>query len=230
MRKSDLQKLKLYVVNPMTRSVARRSAGPALLLDTRWWDLSPGADGPSFALAPEDAPRSTVLDADGRGARRGLLVVQANPTMAYASDFDATAVAEQLTALAEEGPLQEVSRLDRSGDPQPALDALRQILPAGLILNVVLLSGLQQPWGSESTVTCPACRTEADLDSAGRLRPHQGKDGQRCTPHTYRCPKCKKRVGLDTGNRVLSHTFKGRRCRMSNTQMSPEEREACFIR
>lgn len=184
MRLSELKPRELYDTKATTRSAARRSTGPALLLDTRFWTLTPGADGPSFSLASEEevsTSRGRTVDV-GTGARMGLLVVQASPLAVFSKGFDEQAVAEELAVVRGREDLAKLSRLVQRDAIDRVLDGLKGDLSSSLILNVVTLQALVAPWQAGKKYRCPGsgCSAEVDLDSADRVRPHDNDKGKRC--------------------------------------------------
>lgn len=182
MRLSDLHPRELYATKAQRQEMARRSTGPALLLDTRLWDLVPGSGGTTFTLAPPDAPRSEMLDR-GTGARRGLLVIQASPAAVFTKGFDEQDVAKELSAIGRKKGGGKLARLLRRDAIEHVLDELRNSLPPTLIINVVLLDSLVHYWQAATKYRCPepTCGAEVDLDAADRVRPHENGQGERCS-------------------------------------------------
>ena len=75
MLRSALRSPRLYNVKPGRT----QPAGPALLLDTSMWDLTPTGGEPALEPADEDAIQgSHILDKETR-SRRGLPVLQLRP-------------------------------------------------------------------------------------------------------------------------------------------------------
>jgi hypothetical protein len=194
MRLSDLNPRELYATKAQRQEIARRSTGPALLLDTRLWDLTPGPGGSTFMLAPPDAPRSEMLNRD-TGARRGMLVVQASPVAAFTKGFDEQAVAEELAAIGQQKVIEKLSLLVRRDAIERVLGELREALPPTLIINVVLLDSLVHHWEAATKYRCPepTCDAEVGLDAADRVRPHENGRGARCSASTlYMTAKAQK--------------------------------------
>jgi hypothetical protein len=182
MRLSELKPRELYATKAPSRTAVRRSTGPALLLDTRLWELTPGPEGPSFFLAPADAPSRSGVQDNSTGARRGMLVIQASPAVAYTKGFDEQAVAEELTVIGQRKDLDKLTRLVRRDAIDRALGELRAGLPKTLILNVTPLQALVDPWQAAKKYHCPGsgCSAQVGLDAADRIRPHENDAGERC--------------------------------------------------
>ncbi|MEU9405559.1 hypothetical protein AB0E08_07630 [Streptomyces sp. NPDC048281] len=182
MRLSKLKLRELYATKAASRSATRRSTGPALLLDTRLWELTPGPEGPAFFLAPADAPSRSGVQDSSTGGRRGMLVIQVSSTAAYAKDFDEQAAADELAAVGRTKGIEELNGLVERDDIERALGELRERLPAALVLNVTPLQALVDPWQAAKKYRCPGsgCTSEVGLDSADRVRPHENDGGGRC--------------------------------------------------
>ncbi|QDN94983.1 hypothetical protein FNV58_01225 (plasmid) [Streptomyces sp. RLB1-9] len=182
MRLSELKPRELYATKAASRTAARRSTGPALLLDTRLWELNPGPAGTSFFLAPADAQSRSGVQDSSTGARRGMLVIQASPAAAFTKGFDEQAVAEELAVIGQQKDIEKLARLVRRDAIDRVLGDLRENLPASLILNVTPLQALVDPWQAAKKYRCTeaACSAEVSLDAADRVRPHENDQGDRC--------------------------------------------------
>jgi hypothetical protein len=182
MRLSDLAPRELYATKAQRQSAALRSTGPALLLDTRLWDLTPGPGGSTFMLAPPDSPRSGMLNRD-TGARRGMLVVQAAPAAVYSKGFEEKAVAKELAAIGQRPDIEKLTRLVRRDAIERVLGELCGDLPSTLIVNVVLLDSIVSFWEFAPKYRCPgaSCDAEVSLDGAIRVPPHNNSQGERCS-------------------------------------------------
>jgi hypothetical protein len=183
MRLSELKPRELYATKAASRTAARRSTGPALLLDTRLWELTPGSEGASFSLAPADASSRSGVQDSSTGARRGMLVIQASPASAYTKGFDEQAVADELAAIGQQKDIEKLTRLVRRDAIDRVLGDLRENLSPTLILNVTPLQALVDPWQAAKKYRCPeaaTCSAEVSLDAADRVRPHENDQGERC--------------------------------------------------
>jgi hypothetical protein len=180
MRLSKLKPRELYATKAVSRSITRRSTGPALLLDTRLWERTPGPDGPSFSLAPQDAPSRSGAQDGTSGARRGVLVIQATPAAVYDKDFDEEGLARQLAEIGHRAGIEKLTTLEEQDAVDRVLGKLRRSLPETLIVNVAPLQALVDPWGQGKQRQCRICGQPAGIDGAGRLRPHPDKEGNRC--------------------------------------------------
>jgi hypothetical protein len=180
MRLSELKSRELYATKASSRTAVRRSTGPALLLDTRLWELTPGPAGASFSLAPTDAPSRSGVQDSNTGARRGMLAVQASPAAVFTKGFDEQAAADELKALGQQKGLDKLARLVRRDAIDRVLGELRAGLPETLILNVVSLQALVDPWQDAKKYRCPGCGAEVGLDAADRVRTHEDDEGERC--------------------------------------------------
>lgn len=201
MRLSELKPRELYATKATTRSANRRSTGPALLLDTRFWNLTPGPEGPSFSLAQgEEISGSRGRTLVGTGARMGLLVVQASPLAVFTEGFDEQATAEELDAIRQREGIEKLSQLVRRDAIDRTVGGLKQDLPPSLILNVVTLQGLVSPWQAVKKYRCPGdgCTAKVDLDSANRVRPHDNDKGVRCAASMLYMPVKVQKANLIT--------------------------------
>lgn len=198
MRLSELKLRELYATKAASRAAIRRSTGPALLLDTRLWELTPGPEGPSFFLAPADASSRSGVQDNSTGARRGMLVIQASPAAAYTKGFDEQAVADELGALGQQKDLGKLTRLVRRDAIDRVVGELRAGLPQALILNVIPLQAIVDPWQAAKKYRCPGsgCSAEVGLDAADRVRPHENDAGERCTASDVHMPAQARKASL----------------------------------
>jgi len=186
MRRTALQPLGVYAVK-----TAHRAATPALLVDDRLWDLTPTADGPAFTLAPEDAVWGGKLNSS-TGARRGVLVIQVTPAVAYAASFKADAVVARMGTLAKKRDVRKLSGLRRPDALQQTIAAVVPALPEQLMMNVVNPLSIVRTWEPEKQYRCPGCEAPVVLDAADRVRSHETPQGGSCTaigdfvPHEQR--------------------------------------------
>lgn len=186
MRRTALQPLDVYAIR-----TTRRAAIPALLVDDRLWDLTPTADGPAFALAPEDAVWGGKLNSN-TGARRGVLVIQATPAAAYAADFKAEAAVARMGTLAKKRDVRKLSGLRRPDALQQTLAAVIPVLPDQLMMNVVSPLSVVRTWEPEKQYRCLGCEAPIVLDAANRIRSHETPEGGSCAaigdfvPHEQR--------------------------------------------
>jgi hypothetical protein len=169
MLRSALRSPRLYNVKPGRT----QPAGPALLLDTSMWDLTPTGAAPGLEPADEDAIQgSYILDQETR-ARRGLPVLQLRPG-----------------APADKAAMLHLKKLlDQAANYDSAISRvyqMKQEAEGAFVINVVppefILSPLDRP---TVRYRCPGtedveCGTEVSPNAASRLRRHDTPAGQRC--------------------------------------------------
>jgi hypothetical protein len=174
MRRTELRPPRIYRVKTSVYQEAR----PGLLLDTRLWDLQVERGQRLFTPAPEGATWGGKQNWH-TGARRGLLVIHANP----AAYFDLTEddVVAQLTSLC--------SRAGELGFPEQAarmLSALEEEVEEPLVLSVLRQQGIVEPWDRPAVqYRCPgsddvACGTVVSPGASSRLRNHSTPAGEHC--------------------------------------------------